>query len=46
VLGLFRKAKILGIIPALSPYVEHLLNAGAHYSPELVTAILRDSGEA
>ncbi|MDR1298016.1 MAG: DUF3368 domain-containing protein [Deltaproteobacteria bacterium] len=36
VLGLLGKAKASGLIPALRPYVEKLLAAGARYSPELV----------
>ncbi len=40
VLGLLGKAKCLGLIPAIAPYTEKLLAAGAHYSQELITAII------
>jgi predicted nucleic acid-binding protein len=42
VLGLLAKAKRLNIIPAMTPYVERLLDVGAHYAPELVAKILRE----
>jgi predicted nucleic acid-binding protein len=41
-LGLFGRAKMLGIIPFLRPYAEQLLIAGAHYSPELVNKVIGD----
>jgi predicted nucleic acid-binding protein len=41
-LGLFGRAKMLGIIPFLRPYAEQLLVAGAHYSPELVNKVIGD----
>lgn len=45
VLGLLGKAKELRIVPAVKPYIDRLLAAGAHYSPELVGVILTDAGE-
>lgn len=42
VLGLLAKAKALGIIPALTPYIDKLLAAGAHYSPDLVNKMIAE----
>jgi predicted nucleic acid-binding protein len=42
VLGLLGKAKRRGLIPAIAPCIEKLVAAGAHYSPELVAAVIAD----
>ncbi|MDR2946694.1 MAG: DUF3368 domain-containing protein [Candidatus Adiutrix sp.] len=42
VLGLLGRAKILGLIPALRPYADKLLAAGARYSPELVSRMIAE----
>ncbi len=42
VLGLLGKAKNLGLIPALQPYITKLLAVGARYSPELVTRMIAE----
>lgn len=44
-LGLLIRAKRRGIIPALKPYTEQLLAAGARYSPKLIHEILIGVGE-
>ncbi len=40
VLGLLGKAKCLGLISAIAPYTKKLIAAGAHYTPELIAAII------
>jgi predicted nucleic acid-binding protein len=42
VLGLLAKAKNLGFIPALRPYIDKLLAVGARYSPELVSRMIAE----
>ncbi|MCC8179307.1 MAG: DUF3368 domain-containing protein [Planctomycetes bacterium] len=42
VLGLLGKAQRRGLIPAIAPYINRLIAAGAHYSPDLVNAIIHD----
>ncbi|MCL2000467.1 MAG: DUF3368 domain-containing protein [Planctomycetes bacterium] len=44
-LGLLTRAKRKGVIQALKPYVDNLLEAGAHYSPALVKAVLTNVNE-
>lgn len=44
-LGILTRAKRLGVINALQPYVDWLLAAGARYSPELVRDVLENVGE-
>ena len=45
VLGLLAKAKKLGIIQTMGPYVERAIQEGIHYHPELVREILKLVGE-
>jgi len=45
-LGLLTRAKRQGVIPALKPQVERLLEAGARYSPALIEAVLKNADEA
>lgn len=42
VLGVLGKAKRLGHIPAIAPYIDKLIEVGAHYSPELIAAVIAD----
>jgi Predicted nucleic acid-binding protein, contains PIN domain len=44
-LGLLGRAKRLGLIPAVFPWVEKLTNAGIHYHPELLRNFLLAMGE-
>lgn len=44
-LGLLIRAKHMGIIDELRPYVEKLVVAGARYKPELLREILANAGE-
>lgn len=45
VIGLLKQAKSGGLIPALAPEVQALLDAGYHLSPRLVADTLRSVGE-
>ncbi len=42
VLGLLGKAKRRGLLDAVAPCIDRLVAAGAHYSPELVAAVIAD----
>lgn len=44
-LGLLTRAKRMGIIDELRPYVEKLIAAGARYKPELLREVLANVGE-
>ena len=44
-LGLLARAKLLGIIPQLTPLTERLLKAGGRYSPVLIRTFLAKYGE-
>jgi predicted nucleic acid-binding protein len=44
-LGLLTLAKRQGVISALRPYIDHLLEIGARYSPDLVQAVLTNASE-
>ncbi len=44
-LGLLVHAKSLGIIPAIRPYVDRLLEVGRWFDPELVRRVLEQVGE-
>jgi predicted nucleic acid-binding protein len=44
-LGLLGKAKVQGIIPAVSPFLERALRNGVRYHPELVQKVLEALGE-
>jgi predicted nucleic acid-binding protein len=44
-LGLLGKAKIQGIIPAVSPFIERALRHGIRYHPALVRQVLEALGE-
>jgi predicted nucleic acid-binding protein len=45
VLGLLGKAKLLGLIPAVRPFVEKALQSGIRYDSELVERVLESVGE-
>jgi uncharacterized protein len=45
ILGLLALAKTVRLIPAVKPYTDRLMQAGAWYSPELVTRVLDSIGE-
>lgn len=45
VLGLLGRAKRLGLIPAMRPYIEKAVDAGIYYHPSLVSAVLDAAGE-
>ena len=45
VLGLLGRAKKIGIIRALKPFVEKAAEAGVYYHPDLVRAVLESAGE-
>jgi predicted nucleic acid-binding protein len=45
VLGLLGLAKTSGVIPAMKPFTDRLLQGGAWYSPSLVQRVLRGVGE-
>ncbi|MCD7896132.1 MAG: DUF3368 domain-containing protein [Planctomycetaceae bacterium] len=42
VLGLLGKAKRRGLIQIIAPHIDKLIEAGAHYSPELIAAVIAD----
>jgi predicted nucleic acid-binding protein len=44
-LGLLGRAKNIGLIPAVRPWIEKLAAAGTHYHPELLTKFLAATGE-
>lgn len=44
-LGLLARAKLLGIIPQLTPLTEKLLKAGGRYSSKLIRTFLQKYGE-
>lgn len=44
-LGLFIRAKRLGIIPTIHPYIKRAAGAGVWYDPELVRRVLESVGE-
>ena len=44
-LGLLGRAKILGLTPAVSPWVQKLKACGIHYHPELLRNFLLAMGE-
>jgi len=44
-LGLLTLAKRQGVIPALRPYIDRLLEIGARYSPALLQAVLTNVAE-
>jgi hypothetical protein len=44
-LGLLGKAKVQGIIPAVSPFIERALRHGVRYHPELVRKVRGALGE-
>jgi len=44
-LGLLARAKTLGAIPALRPFLEQLVVAGVYYDEELVRRVLEGVGE-
>jgi predicted nucleic acid-binding protein len=44
-LGLLGRAKRIGLIEAVRPWVERLTACGVHYHPELVGRFLREIGE-
>jgi predicted nucleic acid-binding protein len=43
-LGLLARAKVLGIIPALMPYIEKLLAANVRYSQDLIRKVIDEFG--
>ena len=45
VLGLLGRAKKVGIIKAVKPFVERANEAGVHYHPDLVRTVLESVGE-
>ena len=45
VLGLLGLAKTLGLIPAIKPYCDRLMQAGAWYSTAVIRQALKDFGE-
>ncbi len=45
VLGLLGRAKKVGIIAAVRPWVDKAISAGIRYHPELVAAVLRTVDE-
>ncbi|MCP4693474.1 MAG: DUF3368 domain-containing protein [Desulfobacterales bacterium] len=45
VLGLLGRAKRLGFIPALKPFVDRAIEAGIRYHPDLVHKVLKAAGE-
>ncbi len=44
-LGLLGKAKMQGIIPAVSPFIERALRNGIRYHPALIRQVLEALGE-
>jgi len=44
-LGLLALAKSKGVIPAIKPYTDRLLQAGAWYSPQLIKRVLEGVNE-
>jgi len=44
-LGLLGRAKLLGVIASVKPFVERALRGGIHYHPELVRQVLEAVGE-
>ncbi len=44
-LGLLGRAKHLGLIPAVEPWISKLANSGVHYHPDLLRAFLEGMGE-
>ncbi len=45
VLGLLGRAKNLGFITAIKPFVDRAIEAGVRYHPDLVSKVLKASGE-
>lgn len=45
VLGLLGKAKLLGLIPAVRPFIEKALLSGIRYDSELIERVLESVGE-
>ncbi|MFH0823180.1 MAG: DUF3368 domain-containing protein [Pseudomonadota bacterium] len=45
VLGLLGRAKLLGLISALGPFIDRALMTGVRYDPKLVARVLRSVGE-
>jgi predicted nucleic acid-binding protein len=44
-LGLLSRAKLLGLIPAVSPFIDRALRTGIRYHPDLVRKVLDAVGE-
>jgi uncharacterized protein len=44
-LGLLIRAKIVGLVPAVRPFVERAMSEGVWYDPDLTTRVLADLGE-
>jgi len=45
VLGLLGRAKKIGIIKTVRPFIERAVEAGVHYHPDLVRTVLKSAGE-
>ena len=46
VLGLLGRAKFLGLIPELKPYIHKAVQEGVRYDPKLVRRVLESVNEA
>lgn len=44
-LGLLVRAKIVGLVPAVRPFIERAMNDGVWYDPDLTHRVLTDLGE-
>lgn len=44
-LGLLIRAKIVGLVPAVRPFIERAMSEGVWYDPDLTTRVLADLGE-
>jgi predicted nucleic acid-binding protein len=44
-LGLLVRAKIVGLVPAIRPYIERAMNDGVWYDADLTHRVLTDLGE-
>jgi len=44
-LGLLIRAKIVGLVPAIRPFIERAMSEGVWYDPDLTTRVLAEIGE-
>lgn len=44
-LGLLVRAKMVGLVPAIRPFIERAMNDGVWYDPDLTRRVLTDLGE-